>query len=93
MKKMLFALTMTVSTLTPFASAHAVTVPVKWICPPTGTTTCVGPTITKLVPLSGPTISTTYQSQSPTVSFSTPRRVPPDRGMLLIAPHRGFDRP
>lgn len=68
MKKMLFALTMTVSTLTPFASAHAVTVPVKWICPPTGTTTCVGPTITKLVPLSGPTISTTYQSQSQPVA-------------------------
>jgi predicted esterase len=68
MKKMLFALTMTVSTLTPFASAHAATPPVKWICPPTGTTTCVGPTITQLVPLSGPTISTTYQSQSQPVA-------------------------
>jgi hypothetical protein len=68
MKKMLFALTMTVSTLTPFTSAHAATPPVKWICPPTGTTTCVGPTITKLVPLSGPTISTTYQSQSQPVA-------------------------
>ena len=88
MKKMLFALTMTVSTLTPFTSAHAATPPVKWICPPTGTTTCVGPTVTKLVPLSGATISTTYQSQvnpvadcfflyptaSPATSWNAPNR-------------------
>lgn len=68
MKKMLFALTMTVSTLTPFVAAHATTVPIKWLCPPTGTTTCIGPTITKMVPLSGPIISTSYQSQSKPVA-------------------------
>ena len=91
MKKLLFALTVIVSTLTPFASAHAVTLPVKWICPPTGTTTCVGPTVTNLVPLSGATISTTYQSQvdpvadcfflyptaSPATTWNAPNRATP----------------
>ncbi|CAB4869745.1 unannotated protein [freshwater metagenome] len=89
MKKMLFALTVTLSTFAPLSGAHAATEPVKWICPPTGPTSCVGATTTELIPLTGDTIATTYQppakpvadcfflypTMSPAKSWNAPNRV------------------
>ena len=63
MRKILFALAVTMSSFVPLAAANAATVPVKWVCPPTGTNSCSGATTTELIPPTGTTITATYLPQ------------------------------
>jgi Protein of unknown function (DUF3089) len=60
---MLFALTVTFSSLVPLAAATAATVPVRWICPPTGPASCSDVTTTELIPVTGPTVTSTFRPQ------------------------------
>ena len=93
MKRALLTLTLAIGLLTPLGAQAATKHPVRWICPPTGATSCVGTVTIKHVPLSGPATPTTYRSATSTkvdcfflypTASPAPRRNAPERSTRFL---------